>query len=398
MKFLLMILALSISMASFGKRIYVGKQGDGGTMITSGVLPGDTLVFRKSLSPWTYVYVSTSGLEGKPIVLTNEGGPVSLGGFSLNNALYLHITGTGSADFYGLRINQHAVAGNNGAGISITGKSAHIEADHFTIDSVGYGIWCKNEDFLDATLSAWVLDDIIVHDFQFRDFLHHGTYIGPTEVINKSRPNSKGQYLDPSRVGNIKIYSGLIRRMGKNGLMVSAVSTGQVEIFGVDIDTVGTLMAADQGTGIAIGGFSSSYIHDNRINHTWQPGIWSFGGPSIRIENNVVSNSGWSRTATQIWPQNIRVQIDAQDTTTAKIAIKNNTLIAPGKGVPNIQVYGKKYDPSSVICGNLVEGAPATMAVEPVVLLSCETIPTKPPRKIILVLYDDGTWGGGGNQ
>jgi hypothetical protein len=95
--FSLLILMSIGADAQKGKRIYLNKGADGGCMIVPGSTPyqpGDTLVLRASLNPWTYVYIGgVSGQPRKPLVLTNEGEVELTTGLSVENAEYVHIAG-----------------------------------------------------------------------------------------------------------------------------------------------------------------------------------------------------------------------------------------------------------------------------------------------------------------
>jgi hypothetical protein len=400
------------------KRIYVSKGSDNGSFLTGGINPGDTVVFRASLNPFSYCYVNNiHGTKEDPVVFINEGGVAFLSaGIDIHNGTYIKVTGSGTSDKYGIYINQGQPGGKlgGGVGLNISEKSAHIEFERFWVDSAQYGAWAKNEHFCDSALITWVLDDIHVHDFKMTNLDQHGFYYGATEPFNKTRPsscNGVNVYLDPSRLGNIRIHDGIIRNIGKNGVMVSLAMTGTNEIYNMDIDSTGNQLQQDQGTGISLG-YTNAYVHDNKVKNTWLWGIVAFGG-SVRIENNTVDSSGWNAAKKQRlnWPQNIRVQPLAVDSST--FIIKNNILSNPGSDVASIQVYGGPWlTNKNVICGNKNKsGSDATMKTDVgVVFKGCDVTPPPPPppapskqvyekfyrvvsgKRKYYTLYTDSTW------
>jgi hypothetical protein len=399
-----------------GKKIYVSKGGDNGSFLTGGINPGDTVVFKSSLSPFSYCYVNNiQGTKERPIVFINEGGPVRMtAGMDFHNCQYIKFSGSGTSEWYGFYINQ-AKNGQigDGVGLNIAEHSAHIEAERFWVDSAQYGSWCKNEHFCDSTLVTWVLDDIHIHDFRMTHLGQHGFYYGATEPFNKTRPSlcdGVNKFYDPSRLANIKIHDGYIHDIGKNGVMVSISTTGTNEIYNMDIDSTGNQLQQDQGTGISLG-YTNAYVHDNKIKNTWLWGIVAFGG-SVRIENNSVDSSGWNaRNKKSLnWPQNIRVAPLAVDSST--FIIKNNTLSNPGVDVPSIQFYGGPWlTNKNIICGNKNKsGSDATMKTDVgVVFKGCDVTPPPPPpapskqvyekfyrvvsgKRKYYTLYTDSTW------
>jgi hypothetical protein len=395
------------------KRIYVNKGSDNGLSITGGVTAGDTVVFRASLSPFSWVYVNNlQGTKEDSIVFINEGGIVKLtAGFDFHNCQYIKVTGSGTADKFGFYINQ-AKNGQmgGGVGINIADKSAHFLLERFAEDSLQYGSWAKNEHFCDSSLSQWVLDGIEVRDFKMTNLDQHGFYYGATEPENKTRPSSCGgvnKFYNPSRLANIRIHDGVIHNVGKNGVMVNLAMTGTNEIFNMDIDSTGNQLQQDQGTGIAVG-YSNIYVHDNRVKNTWLWGIAAFGGSVVKIERNKVDSSGWNALNKRRlnWPQNIRISTVSPDSTTFQVS--DNILSNPGTDVPSIEVFaGALFTKKNVVCNNKnPAGAMASLRIDPTVIYQNCPSPPQPPavtvyekfyrvvsgKRKYYTLYSDGTY------
>src|ERR1700694_399909 len=351
-----------------GKRIYLPKNGDNGFLFTaqSPYQPGDTLVLRAALNPWSYLYVGgVSGTAQHPLVIMNEGVVELSAGIDLENCRFIKVTGSGSRDRYGFRV-QHS----GGVALTIHGKSADIEAERLLAFDCNFGCWIKNEANCDTSINNWVLNHISVHDYEFRNIKVEGFYMGSTDANNASRPincNGVQQFYKPSKLGNIKIYNGLIDGTGRPAIQLSNAQVGMSEIYNNVVLNVGREMNDQQGTGISLGLYTRAYIHHNKIRNTLTWGIASLGGSGVlRIENNDIDTSGYLDGKPLNWPQNIVVSTrptDPADST--QFIIVNNKLGHPGKDAQNIEVWQsfKTYRGDNVICNNTAQGRPASVRV-----------------------------------
>lgn len=367
----LALLLLSVSVQAQngkGKRMYIGKNPDNGVLFTSGApyAPGDTIVIRASLNPWSYLYFGDiSGTPEKPVVIINEGLVELKAGIDINNSRYIKVTGSGSKDKFGFRIT-----GSGGGAISIHGKSANVEVERVYVADCAFGCWIKNEASCDSSMNSWVLDHVSVHDFEMHRMAIEGFYMGSTDPNNFTRPiycNGVQKFNKPSKLGNIKIYNGLIDGTGRPAIMLSNASVGMSEIYNNVVMNIGREFNDQQGTGISLGGYTRAYVHHNKIRNTYSWGIASLGGSGlIRIENNSIDSSGYLDGRTLNWPQNIAVdtrQTIPVDSTT--FIIRNNTVSNPGRDVKNIQVWSTlpTYTVGNIICGNTSKGKPALVDV-----------------------------------
>jgi hypothetical protein len=366
--FFLLIPFLSPAQKPGGKKIYLNKGQDNGTGFTSGYQPGDTIVVRSSLNPWSYIYLGNlKGTAEKPVVVINEGRVELTAGFALEHCQYIKITGSGSPDRYGFRIK-----GSGGVAMSVYGRSAHIEAERFYVQDCAFGCWVKNEADCDTSINNWVLDDMRIHDFEMHNIRIEGFYLGSTDPNNFSRPkdcNGKQEFHRPSRLGNIKIFNGVIDGTGRPAIMLSNAQVGFSEIYNNRISNVGREYNDQQGTGISIGGYSRAYVHHNTIRNTYTWGIASLGGSGLlRIENNKIDSSGFLDGRSVGWVQNI--VIDTRPTKPAdstRFIIRDNQVGACGKAGKHIEIWSthKTYSHDNIICNNLSKGKPASLGVAP---------------------------------
>lgn len=308
-----------------GRKIYaVPRLSDGGVVLTD-LQPGDTAVFSEKYT-YNWAYISGAGSSDKKIVVINEGAVKLSAGFVLDNITYLKLTGSGSSSKYGFLIDSGEWwLYNNGVAIDIGGKSAHIEVERVHVNRHGYGCWIKNEGDCDITVQNWILDDISIHDFMMTNINQHGFYAGATEQNNISRSvqcNGVTTYPQPSRLGNIRIYNGILRNLGKNGIMLSDARVGLSEIYNNTISNTGRQLVPDenQGTGIAIGGYTVASVRDNKVDSTWLWGIACFAPQDITITGNSISRSGINDLGRLSWPTPIMVRDAVKQTVCGNLA------------------------------------------------------------------------------
>jgi len=363
----ILIFLLSLVHA-LGHSIYFSRGGDNGCLFMQGspYSPGDTLVIRASMNPWSYVYLGgISGSKEKPVVVINEGVVQLTAGLDIDNCQYVKITGSGAKERYGFRIS------GSGGALSIHGRSSHIEVERYYASDCAFGCWIKNEANCDTSINNWVLDHISVHDFELHHMKIEGFYMGTTDPDNISRPitcNGEQRFYKPSRLGNIRIYNGIIDGTGRPALQLSNARVGRSEIFNNVISNVGREGNDQQGTGISLGGYTHAWVHHNTIRNTLTWGIASIGGSGeVIIEHNKIDSSGYLDGRSLNWPQNI--MIDTRSTVPAdstRFIIRNNVLNNPGRDVSNIQVWRTfpTYSYNNIICNNTsVQMKPASVKV-----------------------------------
>jgi hypothetical protein len=239
---------------------------------------------------------------------------------------------------YGFFINQ-----SKGSAIAITGRSAHVEVDGFYAYKAQFGCWVKNEASCDTSVNNWILNYISIHDYKMKDIGIEGFYMGSTDPDNWSRPincNGEQKFYKPTRLGNIKVYNGIIDGTGRPAILLAGAYHGVSEIYNNVITNVGREYNDQQGTGITIGMYTRAYIHHNQIRNTFTWGIASLGGSGmVRIENNRIDSSGYLDGRTSPWAQNIFVDTrKTAPTDSTTFIIRNNTVAHPGRDAAHISI------------------------------------------------------------
>ncbi len=281
------------------KKIYINKGDDNGKYINGnsfGYKPGDTLVLRAQQNPFSYFSLeSFHGTKDKPVVIINEGGMVNLiNGFSLNNCTNIKLTGTGSSNKYGFKIEDKSF---NGVGIDIFGRSANIEVCNIYIHSKTYGFWVKQEGSCADSLQFpnWVISNISIHDNLIVKMGQEGMYLGSTDPNGQRQVNCNGNIITPIplRLGDIKVYKNIVDSTGRSGIQLSGAAFGNSEIYKNIVMDAGFEFNDNQGNGISLGGYSHAHVYDNIIKNTFALGILILGTGFTKVEHNHIDSSGY---------------------------------------------------------------------------------------------------------
>jgi len=254
---------------------------DGGRYIDGNdfkYAPGDTLALPSYQNPYTYFTLANFfGTVQKPVIITNVYGQVRfINGLGFINCRNIKLTGTGSKDKYGFRIEDPV---HNGVGIEITGRSSNIEVCNVFIYNKTYGFWVKQEANCADSLQYphWNIHDIHIHHCYIRKVTQEAMYLGSSDP-NGTRPVScNGKKLFRQfllRLGNMLIHDNIIDSTGRGGIQLSGADSGNNEIYNNIIFNCGFEFNNYQGNGIVLGGYSHAYIHHNVISRTFAAGIF----------------------------------------------------------------------------------------------------------------------------
>jgi len=371
-----------------GKRIYLKKVAGNNTV---GVDPsfnyhaGDTLVLTAAQNPYSWAWFTNIN----NVTIINEGGQVVLnwfdngaiqGGFAFDGCKHIHLTGTGTPGVkYGFLITTPA---NRGVGVNVFGRSSNIEVDHCEMYNKASGFWIKEEVQCADSLSFpnWVLNYFKIHDNYIHNCTLEAMYLGSTDPNNfagtdsSQHPvvycaNGKPTNHKPMRLGNFHIYNNIIDSTGRGGIQLSSADIGHNEINNNTITNVGYEFNGWQGNGIAIGGYTHAYVHDNVVDNTFATGIFSLGAGTVKIVRNKVNHSGMlaGRTLSEC----ASIMIDTRNTTNPSpgkpnpemltFKVKDNIL---GTNTDyNVKVWSTyfTFTKDNAICNNVTfSGAPAS--------------------------------------
>ncbi len=349
------------------KRILLKQHADSGLYISASNFsysPGDTLVLTG-----TWTYCTLDGICGTPnnyVIVINQGSQVQLSsGFSFSNCRFLKLLGTGSTNKYGFLIS---VPFNEGVGITVTGRSSHIEISNVDIYNKTYGYWVKQEASCADSLQYpnWVINHISIHDGRIKKTNQEGMYLGSTDPNGTRVISCNGSlvYPKPLRLGSIQVYNMIIDSTYRSGIQLSCASQGNNEIYNNTISNSGFEYASNgQGSGISLGGYTQANVYNNTITNTYTMGISSLGAGFISIKNNTVLNSG--TLAGHTVPGMASIMVDTRNTNPADsttFAIQDNNL---GTNTDvNIRIYRTypTYTTKNTICSN---GTLCKTAIDP---------------------------------
>jgi hypothetical protein len=308
------------------------------------IYPGDSVGIQAGQRNY---YLRIKNLWGSPqsyVVLTNKGGraiisnPGQGGGMSIKQSRYVHLTGTGHADFeYGILID---TTGTGGTALSFDELTSDFECDHLEIKGSGFaGIMCKTDPGCGgyATRENFRMENVSLHD----NYIHHvageGFYIGHSSY-NGIRVKCNGEYvvIYPHDIHHIRVFNNIIDHTGLDGIQISCC-TSDAEVYNNKISYHGCLdneYSKHYGMeGIIVGGGSTGKYYNNTITNGFGTGIMVFGLGNIHVYNNIIIKPG--RLSTIPVKQNYVYGIFCDDRTTipgASFNFINNTILGPRTG------------------------------------------------------------------
>lgn len=407
-------------------RKIITPHADGGNWIPPGTYnPGDTVIVS---SKYRWTYLSGDGLHGTPghpIVIMNDTGQVTLlAGIAFTNSTYVHVTGTGSPNyFYGFYITSADTTPplSRGNSLQFSARSAFCEVDHIDEYKKTYAMWLKQEvDCADSlNYPNWRLDNFSIHDIRARNITQDGFYLGSTSPNGERSITCNGVTSSPipMRMSNITVYNIIIDSVARTGIQLSGADSGMNEIYNCQVGRTGFEINPQQGSGIILGGYTEGYVHNNRIRQTYQHGIFAIGAGLQMIENNDIDSSGWLNGV--INPGYSNICADTRLTTNqgmtpggilSDVSIQNNKCgLASNRDTVAHLTYqidiGLGYtqyptwDTSNIICNNITQAAGlAIFRVNPnIKFVGCGIVVPPPPPpgktiKAVITFYTDGTY------
>lgn len=288
--------------------------------LSKDVQPGDS-IYLLAGSRGELQIKNVTGTPEKPVVIINSGGKVIIQtkkdfGILFTNSVHFKLTGTGSADKYGIEI-----ASSANHGLVITDFSSYAEADHLEIHHVGYaGVVAKTDPNCSRKdLRYFVMNNLSFHNNLIHDTSAEGFYIGYSWYPARVYTCGKDSLLYSHPIQGIRIYNNIIQRSGQEAIQVGT-GTGDIKIYSNQIEDYGTKNILWQNHGVQIGQGTTGEFFNNTIQNGPGEAISLFGGGNNSVYGNVIINSG----ASAIY-QNDRGALPG-----THYYIRNNTIVSPG--------------------------------------------------------------------
>jgi hypothetical protein len=359
---------------------------DGRSISYRGIGPGSTVCIAAGVRG-PLQFRNMAGTTNQPITFINVGGKVIIDsatgwyGLHFANMQHFRLTGTGSADQYGILV-QNAVQ----KGIFISYKSEYFELDHIEFTGItgdnatdnsiailaktdascpipskknsddydynGDGKW----DALDmVNRSNFIQHDFVIHDNYFHGNIGMAAYIGnsnwsdPTFIrtcIDAAGVSSQVAVVNPVIVG-LRFYDNIIDGVNNKAVQFGSV-TNNCAIYGNTFNRVALLETSDI-MAININPGSVCDVYGNRITNVRGDGI-VYQGNGGTIRDNWIENVGLAGT---YWKDGIYVMQKSMPTN--PIIITGNTIInALGYGIT--MTYNNGLGSANKITGNTIVG------------------------------------------
>lgn len=346
--------------ACAGCKFLITPGTDGGAYIngtTLGVQPGDTVCIQSG----NYAYIqffNITGTTAKPIVFINCGGQVKIGnggsyGFVFNNAKYFKVTGTGSTDTYGFRVD--GVIKKLNVGLGISKGCTDYEADHFEITGSEVGVMAKVNPDCDVnnTYPTFSIRNVKLHDLYIHDVVGEGMYIGNTAPNGETMTcNGVSTTVLPPRIYNLKIYNVTTANTGWDGIQVASAPEN-VEIYNNKVSNYGVENKGSQQAGIILGGESNGKVYNNTIIKGTGNGIEVFGTGLSYVFNNILSDCGIDGTTIGQDAIFIDDRPTKQNYKPLQVYVMNNTIVNSGRDAIRMQNTNGTDGTGNIFANNL---------------------------------------------
>lgn len=304
--------------------------------------PGDSILLEGGVRPKLKI-INVKGSAGQPVIIANKDEKVIVEtkahtGISIEHSAYIHLTGTGGSDQYGIEI---ASAGS--MGIYVTEYTTDCEIDHLEIHNAGFaGIMAKTDPNCNREdLRDYIMKNISFHDNYIYDTGGEGYYVGYSSYPTKKVDCSGSQtVLYPHSIQGVRIYNNIIRDTGWDGLQVGS-ATANVLIYSNSIVNTGLKNQEYQNHAVQIGEGTTGDFYNNYIYNAQGGGISFFGSGNNRLFNNVIVQVGG----------NAIYHNDRGAGNGTKYQIYNNTIISPSRAALDLNATKTR---NNLVANNLI--------------------------------------------
>ena len=257
----------------------------------SGIQPGDTIALAEGHRDLLTLR-NIRGSSTQPVVVINHDGVVRVSsnhyfGISIRNCQFLHLTGTGTSESYGIKIENIG-----GAGIGAGEGTSDLEIDHIEVNDVSSsGMLIKtNATCTDYHRGDFTQYNIKIHDNLITHTGNEGLYIGSTLFTGKLiNCNGTDSIIFDPMMENVWVYNNIIDHTGWDGLQVSSATNAYV--FNNFITNNSMSDKPNQSSGIILGGGFQGQAYNNVIKEGLGNGFAVFSNGQTYIYNNQILRS-----------------------------------------------------------------------------------------------------------
>lgn len=265
------------------------------------VQPGMTLCIRAGYYN-TISLLNLKGTAANPITIKNCGGQVVIAGDSyggmlnVKNSEYFRFTGTGDeATQYGFYIHApYPPAFTTRTGANAGTQTRHYSFDHFRIEGVSIGFYCRvvpgDEDSL-SWHPYWNQGNVTFHDNLVRRTNGEAFYIGHNDAVDSVMWKGVKIGVEPPKFDTVRFYNNITDSTEWDGIQCSG---GQpILMYDNRVTNFGLANVDGQRQGVIVGARSWGAIHNNYIKNGKGIGINSTpyspsGSEKLLVYNNVV--------------------------------------------------------------------------------------------------------------
>jgi len=219
-------------------------------------------------------FIGFEGTPQAPLIFKNCGGKVVIdegtySGIDFQRSAYIHLTGTGDAQYvYGFEVMH---TGNGSMGANVGYLSSDFEIDHLEIHDTGFaGIMAKTDPNCNDTMTwrrnGYVLRNLWIHDNWIYETEGEGMYLGYTGGYKvASNKVCNGDTVFGHWLEEVEINDNRLENCGWDGIQVNLVrENGHVH--------------------------HNTIVNPGRADQTFQDFAMSIGGGEYRIDANFMYN------------------------------------------------------------------------------------------------------------
>lgn len=271
-----------------------------------GIKPGDVVCLEGGKVYNTLRISNLEGTAASPITIRNCGGVAEIysgGSYGIKfvDSKHFKLLGDGTSDKYGIKVTtekgffvsfEHLTTNFEVANVEVAGAAANGigEFNGFA----GFGIktspYQDCELFSDPTKTAWIMEDVSVHDNYIHDTGGEGIYMGHGFYNGRAESRCDGQFTYAHSIHNVRIYNNLIEDVGFDGIQIKNADK-DVKVYNNTVRNYGTRNEGAHNEGLFLGEGTVGDFYSNMIDTGTGTGC-QIQAMRVNLYNNVFLNSG----------------------------------------------------------------------------------------------------------